>query len=77
MQIYELPASSTIAATDLFVKETNDGTTQKLTGANLRSQLVGWTRVDRVQGTGAVDIPATANEYLIILQNGTSGGAQA
>ena len=34
-KIANLPASTSVAATDVFVKETNGGVTQKITGENL------------------------------------------
>lgn len=39
MQIKELPSSSTLASNDVLVKETNGGTTQKITGADFVGQV--------------------------------------
>lgn len=39
MQIKDLPASTSLAATDVLPKETSGGVTQKITGSNLASQV--------------------------------------
>ena len=39
MQIINLPASTSLATTDAFVKETSAGTTQKITAEKLKSSL--------------------------------------
>lgn len=39
MQIKDLPASTTLATTDVLPKETSGGVTQKITGGNLASQV--------------------------------------
>ena len=40
MQIKDLPASTSLANTDVLVKETSAGTTQKITGSNLLASIV-------------------------------------
>ena len=51
MQIKELPSSSTLASNDVLVKETNGGTTQKITGADFVGQV---KNIGSLLGTGDV-----------------------
>ena len=55
MQIHELPASTSVASTDVFVKETSAGVTQKITWANLYA----------TPGITGEEIPLLANPLVI------------
>ena len=61
--ITNLPASTSVASTDVFVKETSGGVTEKITGENLASQVKGKifssiTIEGTTSNTGAIAIPS-------------------
>ena len=72
MQIKDLPSSSTLASTDVLAKDTSGGTTQKISGADLASQvkllgsLLGTSDVVDSLSSTATDKPLSANQGKVL-----------
>lgn len=66
MQIKDLPSSSTLASTDVLAKDTSGGTTQKISGVDLASQvkslgsLLGTSDVVNNLTSGGTTVPLSA-----------------
>lgn len=81
--IANLPESTSVASTDLFVKQTNAGVAQKITGANLATQIFRqWEKILDTTTTAnvnydeeiAVTYPAyTLHEVMFTLQRVSNG----